>query len=343
MRAVVIRGGAIQVVEMPDPVPTAGQVLIAPHATGICGSDLHFREVMADLVKANPEAAMSIVPGHEFAGEVVAIGPDTSTDLMVGDLVTAIPFTHSASGPQTIGLSAEFTGGIAEFTRADASRTFVLPEGLTTRLGALCEPVAVAVHTFANAGATGPIVVVGVGPIGLGIVAIAAMNGRHPIIAVDPSPSRRTMALGIGADVAVEPGTTLLELLADVGYRPNTISPLLDEEPVPATVFECVGRPDVVQRLLAEAPLHSRVVLTGACMHAVEIQPLQLTTSEVTIATSFAYRPHEFRAAADYLHRDPTRFARLITSEQPLSQTERAFDALANQPDEVKILIRPGS
>ena len=343
MRAVVMRGGAIEVVEMPDPAPSAGQVLIAPHATGICGSDLHFREVMAEMAKANPEAVMSIVPGHEFAGEVVAIGPDTQTDLVVGDLVTAIPFTHSAGGPQTIGLSVEFSGGIAEFTRADASRTFVLPEGLTTRLGALCEPVAVAVHAFANTGASGPIVVVGVGPIGLGIVAIAAMNGRHPIIAVDPSTSRRAMALGVGADVAVEPGTTLLELLADVGYRPSTISPLLDEDPVPATVFECVGRPEVVQRLLAEAPLHSRVVLTGACMHAVEIQPLQLTTSEVTIATSFAYRPHEFRAAADYLHRDPNRFARLITSEQPLSGTEKAFDALASQPDEVKILIRPGA
>ena len=341
MRAVVIRGGAIEVVEMPDPAPASGQVLIAPEATGICGSDLHFRHVMADLARANPDASVSIVPGHEFAGEVVAIGPGTSTGLRVGDVVTSIPFTYGSAGPATIGLSVEYSGGLAGFTIADASRTFVLPDGVSARLGALCEPVAVAVHAFAQAGTNGPIVVVGVGPIGLGIVAIAALNGRHPIIAVDPSASRRAMAHAMGADVAVAPGATLSELLADIGYRPDTISPLLDGEPVPATVFECVGRPQVVQRILAEAPLHSRIVLTGACMHAVEIQPLQLTTSEVTVATSFAYRPHEFRQAAEYLQRDPDRFARLITSEQPLQGAEKAFDALAEEPDEVKILIRP--
>lgn len=342
MRAVVIRGGRIDVEEWPEPEPSAGQILIAPHATGICGSDLHLRHALAELAAAAPEApAAAIVPGHEFAGEVVAIGPGTVTDLAVGDLVTAIPFTHGAAGPEAIGLSPTYSGGLAELTVADAVRTLRLPDGLDTRIGALCEPVAVAVHAFARAAGRGPIVVVGAGPIGLGIVAVAAVAGRHPIIAVEPSASRRAMALQVGADAAHEPGQALADVLAEAGYRPSAISPLLDGDPVTATIFECVGRPDTVQSILATAPPHSRVVLAGACMQPVEISPLQLTTTEVSVETSFAYRPEEFGVAADHLRRHPERFAPLVTSERPLVAAEEAFDALANAPEEVKILIRP--
>jgi threonine dehydrogenase-like Zn-dependent dehydrogenase len=340
--AAVMRGGRIGVQELPDPVPGAGQVLIAPHATGICGSDLHVRQVFADLAARSPDApATSIVPGHEFAGEVVAIGPETMTDLVPGDLVTANPFTLGAAGPETIGLSPRFGGALAELTLADAARTVKLPEGLDTRLGALCEPVAVAVHAFARAAERGPLVVVGAGPIGLGVVAVAVIAGRHPVIAVEPSPVRRDMALRLGADAAHAPGPALAEMLEQSGFRPRTISPLLDGEPATATIVECAGRPEVVQSILAGAPPHSRVVLAGVCMQPVEVSPMQLTTSEISIETCFAYRPHEFRAAVMHVSRHPDLFETLVTSEHPLEATEAAFDALATRPAEAKILIRP--
>lgn len=80
----------------------------------------------------------------------------------------------------------------------------------------------------------GPIVVVGAGPIGLGIIAVAAASDRHLLIAVEPSPERRDAALRMGADVACEPGTTLSELLAEAGHEASTISPLLTNEPAVA-------------------------------------------------------------------------------------------------------------
>jgi threonine dehydrogenase-like Zn-dependent dehydrogenase len=337
-----MQGGRIDVRELPDPVPGAGKVLIAPHATGICGSDLHVRQVQADLAARSPDAPpTSIVPGHEFAGEVVAIGPDTVTDLVPGDLVSANPFTRGAVGPETIGLSPTFGGALAEFTVADADATIRLPDGLDTRLGALCEPVAVAVHAFALAAERGPLVVVGTGPIGLGVVAVAVVAGRHPIIAVEPSPVRRGMALRLGADAAHAPGPALAEMLEQCGFSPSTISPLLDGEPATATIVECAGRPEVVQSILAGAPAHSRVVLAGACLRSVEVSPVQLTTSEISIETSFAYRQHEFRAAARHVAEHPGLFGKLVTSEHSLQATEAAFDALASQPGEAKILIRP--
>jgi 2-desacetyl-2-hydroxyethyl bacteriochlorophyllide A dehydrogenase len=342
MRAVVMRGGELSTQDIAEPEPAAGQVLIAPHATGICGSDLHARELLAELAAHNPDAAaMSIVPGHEFAGQVVAVGPDTATDLTVGDLVTSIPFTPGPAGPQTIGLSPTCGGALAELTVADAARTFRLPDGVDTRLGALTEPVAVAVHAFNLGAPDGPVVVIGAGPIGQGIIAVAAASGRHPIVVVEPAPQRRAAALRAGADTAHEPGTPLLELLAAVGYTPSTISPLLDGDPSPVTVFECVGRPTVVQSILADAPPHSRVVLAGACHAPVEISPLQLTTAEVSVTASFAYRPADFRAAMAHLQRQPDLFGQFITSEHSLEATAAAFDALATDPEEVKVLIDP--
>jgi 2-desacetyl-2-hydroxyethyl bacteriochlorophyllide A dehydrogenase len=316
-------------------------VLIAPAATGICGSDLHARHVLADLATESPELVFPMVPGHEVAGEVVAIGPGTATDLAVGDAVTGIPFTPGAEAVETIGLSPAFGGGLAELTRFDAARTFRLPDGVDTRLGALSEPLAVAVHAFARAAGTGPVAVVGAGPIGLAIIAVAVVSGRGPIVAVDPSPARRAMAEQLGADAVHPPGAALVDLLGDIGYSPSTISPLLDGEPTTPTVFECVGRPEVVQDLLATAPPHSRVVLAGACGQPVELQPLTLTLNEVSVEASFAYRPHEFRRAMDLLALRPDVFGQLITGDRPLDATATAFDDLASDPHELKILIHP--
>lgn len=342
MRAAVARGSRIAVENWPDPAPAVGQVVIAPHATGICGSDLHFRELLVAGEAADPSAPqVPFVFGHEFAGEVVAIGPDTDTPLAVGDLVTANPFTTGPMGTEIVGLSPTSAGALAEFTVAGADRCFRLPEGLDGRLGALAEPLAVAVHAMARAAATGPIVVVGTGPIGLGIIAVAATTGRGPIVAVDPAPARRAAASGFGADVAVEPGTPLGELLAGVGWAPSLGSALIEHDPHQVTIFECVGRPEVVASILAEAPTHAQVVLAGACMHPVEFSPVALTMAEVSISTSLAYRPGELRRAAEMVRDHPSRFGRMITSERPLEDTAAAFEALAHEPDQIKILIRP--
>jgi len=338
MRAAVMRGNRIQIEQMPEPTPGPGQVVLAPRATGICGSDLHVRESYASLP---PEATSPIVPGHEVAGEIVAIGPDTVTDLRVGDLATAIPFTHGHTTAETIGLSPDHPGGLAELVAFDAVRTFALPDGLDPRLGALVEPIAVAVHALSLAAPDGPLVVVGAGPIGLAIIVVAEATGRGPIIAIEPSERRRSSAASLGATSTHAPGTPVSELLAEHGVRPSVISPLLDDEPTVATILECVGRPEVVRSVVAEAPPHSRVVLAGACSHPVQVDPLLLTLNEVAVAASFAYRPDEFRRTIELIAARPATFAQLVTSDRPLADTEAAFDDLATDPDQLKILIHP--
>lgn len=341
MRAAVMSGGVITIEEVPDPIPARGQVVIAPDATGICGSDLHARVVFAELAENNPEMVMAIVPGHEVAGEIVAIGPDTDTSLRVGDLATSIPFTPGQLAPETIGLSPIHPGGLADLVAFDATRTWALPNGMDPRLGALVEPISVAAHALAHASEEGPLVVIGAGPIGLAIIAVASLAGRGPIIAVEPSVQRRDAAARLGADATYGPGTPIVELLAEHGHRVATISPLLDADPGAATIFECVGQPEVVRSIIAEVPSHGRVVLAGACSHPVQVDPLQLTLHEATVTASFAYRPNEFRASIELVASHPDVFGQLITSDRPLEETEGAFDDLAGDPRELKILIHP--
>ncbi|HRE03785.1 MAG TPA: zinc-binding dehydrogenase, partial [Ilumatobacteraceae bacterium] len=172
-------------------------------------------------------------------------------------------------------------------------------------------------------------------------IAVAVLSGRGPIVVVEPSPTRREMATHLGAHAVHEPGTPLADLLSDIGWRRPTISPLLDADPVVATIFECVGSPVPVQTILAQAPAHSRVVLAGACTAPVEISPLQLTTTEVTVETTYAYRQADLVAAAAHLQARPDVFERFITREVGLDGAAAAFDALATDPREVKVLIHP--
>jgi D-arabinose 1-dehydrogenase-like Zn-dependent alcohol dehydrogenase len=71
LAAIVDKPGAIRVADVPDPVPGHGEVLVRVRACGICGTDLHI------AAGEFPPTPYPIVPGHEFSGDVAAVGPET--------------------------------------------------------------------------------------------------------------------------------------------------------------------------------------------------------------------------------------------------------------------------
>jgi len=344
MRAVVMRGGQIAVEDAADPVPGGGQVLLAPLATGICGSDLHMRERLAAVGSEAPP----IIPGHEFAAELLAAGPGTTPRFALGSLVTAIPFAATPEGYDTVGMSPLRPGGLATRAVVEESSLVLVPDGIPATRAALTEPLAVGVHAvgLANRHTAGPHIVIGCGPIGLAVILSLRAAGRGPIIASDPSPERRAAATALGADVVLEgTGGSPYDRLPDFDFLEAAISPLLPADatgpPAGITVFECVGAPRLIENVLRWAPRHSHAVIVGVCPGEDSITPVLAITKELTLEFSFAYRPDEFARSLDLIASNGALVDTLITSRVPLAETGAAFDRLASQPSEIKILVEP--
>jgi 2-desacetyl-2-hydroxyethyl bacteriochlorophyllide A dehydrogenase len=351
MRALTLQGKTFRIADLPDPSPAAGQLLVQPLFNGICGSDLSLRKQMAELADATPPEAQHqlpmIVPGHEFSAKIVDIAPGTDTALKVGDRVTGLPFTHSHDGPACIGLSPFHSGGLATLSCIDAARTFLVPDGIPDDLAALTEPLSVGLHAVNLANRNdGPNMVIGCGPVGLAVILALKIAGRGPILAADFSAERRAVAASLGADVVLDPATdSPYERWGDLGHEPAVMSPLLERDfrgqPPGLNIFECTGAAGVLAQIVKSAPAHAHIIIVGVCPHEETITPLEGITRELTLEFSFAYRPEEFGTALNLIEAHTDKAARLITSHQPLASTEAAFDALARDPHEIKILIDP--
>src|SRR5690606_11347742 len=137
---------------LPDPAPGPGELLLRVRACGICGSDL----------KAVANMPVGLVMGHEFAGEVVARGAGVE-GWRDGTAVSALPLigcgtcTYCLTGDvahcaqvDMIGVGGS-SGGYAEYIRVSAREAFALPEGISTDVGALTEPLAVGLHAVDRA------------------------------------------------------------------------------------------------------------------------------------------------------------------------------------------------
>ncbi|GAB3578740.1 L-idonate 5-dehydrogenase [Amycolatopsis endophytica] len=224
MKAVVVHGpGDVRVDTLADPVPGAGEVLVAMEWGGICGSDVAYwrHGASGTAVLKDP-----LVLGHEVAGRVAGLGPGVTT-VDIGTAVTVHPAqpVGDAALPERIAGrtnllprvryfgSAAFhphtDGGFSELRVVRAGQLRPLPDGVSTRQGALAEPLAVAMHAVHRAGdVTGRTVLVnGAGPIGCLVVAAAKFAGAATVIAADLAPSALGIARRLGADHTVDLGS----------------------------------------------------------------------------------------------------------------------------------------
>src|SRR5580765_505561 len=191
MRAVVLRGGRLEVRETPDPVPGPGEILIRTVSTAICASDVHFMD-HHDVVPEGGAGMVydpdrDIVLGHEFVGEVVAHGPDCTDAFPVGTRVTAMPILlvdGGLGGTKVIGQHPEAPGSFGELLLVSELMARAVPDGV--------DPDAVAI-------------VIGAGAIGLSAVAALVERGIEPIIVSDFKAERRELAERFGAHVVVDP------------------------------------------------------------------------------------------------------------------------------------------
>ena len=196
MKCLVLKENANMVLEeRPIPVPGSGEVLVKIAACGICGSDVG--RIMNGGAYHYP-----LVPGHEFAGTVVEVGPDADTAL-VGKNVAVFPLlpcmkcSECASGHYNVCKGYNYfgsrcDGGFAEYVAVPAWNLVFLPETLSPVLAAMAEPLAVAFHALYMSGmeAGYNVGISGAGPIGMILSRLAKNAGAMNVVIWDIDPTK---------------------------------------------------------------------------------------------------------------------------------------------------------
>jgi threonine dehydrogenase-like Zn-dependent dehydrogenase len=113
--------------------------------------------------------------------------------------------------------------------------------------------------------------------------------------------------------------------------------------PTGPVVFECVGVPGIIDQIVNEAPLASRVVVVGVCMEPDTFQPAMAINKEIDLRFVFAYQPHEFRESLHLIAEGKVDPTPLITGTVGLEGVACAFDVLGDPERHAKILIDPAS
>jgi threonine dehydrogenase-like Zn-dependent dehydrogenase len=341
MRAAVMRGGKIVPDTVPDPVPGQGQVLVKTLACGICGSDLHALHHAAEMT-ALAEAAGSpfftmdlerdVVMGHEFCAEIVDFGPGTAQTLTRGDRVCSLPIVLLEGGVAGLGYSNDFPGGYGELMVLSESTLLRVSDDLSTEQAALTEPMAVGIHAVARANLQPSDVplVVGCGPVGLAVVAALRLQGQEPIIASDFSAKRRDLAKQLGAHALVDPK----QRPAIEAWRENAGAGS-------ALIFECVGVPGMIQRIMEEAPQGARIVVAGVCMEDDLIKPMVGIYREINLQFVLGYTPEEFTAALRALEEGKINAAPVITGKVGVDGVADVFEKLGDPEVHAKVLVEP--
>ena len=347
MRAAVLNKGQILVRDdVEEPEPGFGQVLVEVKACGICGSDLHFAKHGGDMlalgqqIEGTPgigdgeelDLDRDVYMGHEFAAEVLDVGPDTQAAAPVGSLVTSIPVLLGMDGIKPIVYSNTVKGGYAERMLLSAPMLLEVPNGLSAQHAALTEPMAVGLHAVNRSSieqGEGAIVL-GCGPVGLAVIAALKVRGLGPIVAADFSPARRRLAETMGATHVTDPRE-------ETGWAAWSKA----GSGRPPVVFEAIGVPGILDDILRCTPAQSRVVVVGVCMQHDTINPFFGISKELNIQFVLGYDPMEFAASLRSIAEGAIDVAPMITAEVGLDGVPQAFDDLANPDEHCKILVVP--
>ncbi len=378
MKAVVCRNAQLEVTDLPDPIPGKGQVRIKVLRCGICGSDLNARQgfdAWADMASRVGyhrfgRSSESIVFGHEFCGEIAEYGAGCRKRTATGSTVVALPLLRGSNGVDTVGYSSHAPGGYAEQMLIDEPLMMPVPNGLTPDVAALTEPLTVSWHAVrrGEVGKKTLAIVIGCGPIGLGVILMLKAKGVKTVVASDYSPGRRALAKACGADVVVDPAkgspftaVERKEHLKDIPAALNLAVGVLEKlgslpfgwwhawrlaeavgaAPKPPVIFECVGAPGLLQSVIAGAPLFSRVVVVGFSVGVDQFMPAMAIRKEVDLRFVGAYTPLEFRDILHMLADGKVDPRPMLTGTVGLEGVEGAFAALRDPEVHAKILIDP--
>ena len=336
MRAAVLNEQkTFDIVERPDPTPGPSDLILRVEACGICGSDL----------KAAAGMPVGLVMGHEFCGEVVAVGHDAVGSWNVGDRVASLPLigcgvclaclqgdiVHCAKGADPIGVGGS-SGAYAEYIKVGSRETYLLPESVAHGDGALVEPLAVGLHAVNRAQLQrgDNVLIIGGGPVGMAVTLWARHFGAREIVVSDPVAARRAQCGVLGATAGIDPTT---EPPRD--YCMRTTGRL------PDVVFECVGIPGMVQASVDAVGVHGKVVIVGVCSKPDTFVPIGALMKELTMSFVVYYRSADYAYTIDMINAGRLDPLPMVSARIDLDAFPAAFEALKHPTTQCKVLVCP--
>lgn len=323
--AVTTEQHGFDIIEMPDPTPGPGELVIRVTACGVCGSD----------IKAQPFMPAGMVMGHELGGEIVAVGSDAGdwqegTNIAVLPVISCGSCRYCAAGAVShcperryIGMGPD-GGGFAEFAVVPAKHAFALPREMAGVSPALVEPFAVGLHGIHSATVSPgeDVLVVGAGGVGLTTIAWARALGAQRVTAVDPDADRRESGRAMGA---TDVEASVADADAD-GYD---------------AALECVGRPELLQACQAAVRPQGRIVISGACIEPTAVESVTALLKELSIRFSVCYTPDEFRTVISAFASgsiDPTP---MLGPALELDRIAEAFDLVRGSQVHGRVFVKP--
>ena len=324
MRAVIIDApGIIRVDNVPDPTPRPDEVLVRVGACGICGTDLHI------IDGDSPLARYPIIPGHEFAGEVVAVGSDVAQrygkeNITVGSRIAVEPNLYCGycdscrTGHENLclnyaALGVTTNGAVAQYVAVPVAKAYALPDNMSFREGALIEPVSCAVHGMhiLNPRSGDTFLIVGAGTMGVLLLQLAVRGGASRVAMVDVNAQRLALAEQLG------PTRTY-----------SDIKQALKDEPLGFNcVIDATGVAPVIENAFMAVKRGGKLLIFGVASNEarISLSPFRIYNDEITIIGSMAVL-FSFQAALDLISSGVINTEAMLTKALPLQDFLEALD-----------------
>jgi (R,R)-butanediol dehydrogenase/meso-butanediol dehydrogenase/diacetyl reductase len=281
------------------------------------------------------------VMGHEFCGEVHELGAGVS-GFRVGERVTSLPYISCGECESCrrgngircaqirgIGLG-QLPGAYAEYVLTGARSLLKIPDNLSSREGALVEPLAVGLRGVKRSRLKpgSACVVMGAGPVGLATLIWCKAKGAGTVVVSEMAAARAEPALRLGATAVVNPNeiSPADKLRELTGHRPEVI-------------FECIGVKSTLSSAINMVAIGGQIVVLGVCMEEDQISPATCVFKDITVDFTVGYMRGDFQETIDAMASGAIDAKPLITDVIPIERVPEMFQALSRPTSQAKVLV----
>ncbi|KAL3475502.1 chaperonin 10-like protein [Aspergillus californicus] len=351
MRAVRFHGPKdIRVDHVEDPTCGKGQVKLRNTYCGICGSDLHEYTTGPVLIPKEPhnitKTTLPVIMGHEFGGIVEEVGEGV-THVSPGQKAVVRPTIFDRKCPPCklgyhyccenigfVGLSG-YGGGFAEYVVAPAEHFYPIPDHVSPESMAMIEPMAVAWHAvnLSPFKEGDQVLIVGGGPIGLGILQVLKLVGAKLTMVAELMDSRKESAKDYGASHILDP--TEVDI-------PDKVRELTDGNGADV-VFDTAGVEKALDGAISACRVHGTIVNVAVWEKRPHIRVNEMMYHEVKYLGAALYDERSFLEVIEAISKGQLKPEGMITDTIGLDDiVEKGFKALlADRAAHCKILVDP--